>query len=125
MGLMVAGGNNEEEKGSVITTSFIHTKGWDMSKWFLEVNLSFFTKSEVYNTYNFSTTALRTFTLQFDKVANYGVQYSTIYPMDDTSNKWKIVAGGTYTFEKDRTYVFGYGFTQSGNGYGVAVGKLI
>lgn len=124
MGLMSAGGDSIK-KGSIITTSFIHTQGWDMPKWFLEVNLSFFTKSEVYNTYNFSTTALKTFTLQFDKVANYGQQYSTIYPIDETSNKWKIVAGGTYTFEKGRTYVFGYGFTTSGDGYGVAVGKLI
>lgn len=125
MGLMVAGGNNEEEKGSVITTSFIHTKGWDMSKWFLEVNLSFFTKSEVYNTYYFSTTALKDFTLQFDKVADYGKQYSVIYPLDSPSSKWKITQAGTYTFEKGKTYVFGYGFTTSGDGYGVAVGKLI
>ena len=41
------------------------------------------------------------------------------------SSKWKIVSGGTYKFENGKTYVFGYGFTQNGDGYGVAVGKLI
>ena len=124
MGLMSVGGANSK-KGSIITTSFIHTKGWDMAKWYLEVDPMFFSPSERYNTYSFSTTALKDFTLQFDKVADYGKQYSVIYPLDSPSSKWKITQAGTYTFEKGKTYVFGYGLTTSGDGYGVAVGKLI
>lgn len=124
MGLVSVGGANSK-KGSIITTSFIHTQGWDMAKWYLEVDPMFFSPSERYNTYFFSTTALKDFTLQFDKVADYGKQYSVIYPLDSPSSKWKITQAGTYTFEKGKTYVFGYGFTTSGDGYGVAVGKLI
>lgn len=124
MGLASVGGGSSK-KGSIITTSFIHTQGWDVAKWYLEVDPMHFSSPERYNTYNFSTTALKNFTLKFEKVADYFEQYSVIYPLDSPSNKWKVVQNGTYAFEKGKTYVFSYGFATSGSGYGVAVGKLI
>lgn len=126
MGLMVASGTNK--KGAIIANCFFApVSGFTPKNWFLAVDTSFFSTPEIYNTYTFSTTALKDFSLQFDAVRDYKSNWTGIFPIEQGTIKPenKIVAGKTYVFEKGKTYVFAYGWTGSENGYTVVSGKLV
>lgn len=116
------------KKGSYIATSFFAPiSGFTPKNWFLDVDNSFFSTPEIYNTYTFSTTALKDFALQFDTVKDYGSNWTGIFPIEQETIKPenKIVQGQTYQFKKGKTYVFAYGWTGSSNGYTIVSGKLV
>ena len=126
MGLMSVGGGNK--KGAVIASCFFAPiSGFTPKNWFLTVDTSFFSTPEIYNTYSFSTTALKDFSLQFDTVRDYKSNWTGIFPIEQGTIKPenRIVQGQTYQFEKGKTYVFAYGWTGSSNGYTIVSGKLV
>lgn len=117
-----------DKKGAYVATSFFAPlSGYDPANWFLAVDESFFSPPEAYNTYWFSTTALKNFTLQFDVIRNYSSNWTGIFPIEQGTVKPenKIVQGQSYQFEKGKTYVFAYSWDDGAPGYTVAAGKLV
>lgn len=117
----MSSGSGAGKKGTIATSYFINTMTPTYPR-NLVADDSLFENVEVYG-FTFRAVAKSSFKAKYT-VSDYSVMRSII--VNESTNARVILTEGTvYTFEKGISYLFGYGFSQAGNGMSFAIGKVI
>lgn len=117
----MSSGSRAGKKGTIATSYFINAIAPTYPR-NLVVNDSLFENVEVYE-FTFRAVAKSSFKAKYT-VSDYSATRSVI--INESTNASVILTEGTvYTFEKGISYLFGYGFSQVGNGVSFATGKVI